>query len=397
MGVALSGCSSVRDKGESKELGIRADRVISRTLLGNVARVAATVAAPLAGKSTGKEMEARRKTNQIGTFENEVTLVPIAPNLTWFEQAEEENDRFGFITQTPCHGVDAPWKIVPEDMFFDGASIPRFLWEVDSLGPFDFTLAAVIHDWVFEAHHRAVTIEAARAKIDEALKDGVTLTTESGKTLSLSDLRQIQPVFSDLHDRYARYQSITLDDAATIYAECIYREMLKAEAQYAFLKTVEERRKADRKRGEAGEVLKGDLEKGIGRLKKAVDIARDRRFVLGYHRWAVRSFIAKRTYDPKKKVGGVLEEAHATTPTTVIALLEAGRVAEKEGADISALISPALLKRFKKAAEFTSKSVAKMTTRSGREFGVPSREAIQRDSVATSIAIEAAIEIIRAY
>ena len=43
-------------------------------------------------------------------------------------------------------------KIVPEDIFTDGGSIPRALWGIPGLSPWGLGPAYVIHDWIFEVH-----------------------------------------------------------------------------------------------------------------------------------------------------------------------------------------------------------------------------------------------------
>jgi hypothetical protein len=51
-------------------------------------------------------------------------------------------------------GRPTVWTIHPEPFLTDGASVPRALWCLSGFGPFDFTKSALIHDWLFEAHHR---------------------------------------------------------------------------------------------------------------------------------------------------------------------------------------------------------------------------------------------------
>jgi Protein of unknown function (DUF1353) len=42
--------------------------------------------------------------------------------------------------------------IVPEDMFTDGASVPRVFWSIPGLSPWALGPAAIVHDWIFLVH-----------------------------------------------------------------------------------------------------------------------------------------------------------------------------------------------------------------------------------------------------
>ena len=44
--------------------------------------------------------------------------------------------------------------ITPGTMITTGANVPRNLWYVRGLSPWAFAQAAIIHDWLLEAHHR---------------------------------------------------------------------------------------------------------------------------------------------------------------------------------------------------------------------------------------------------
>lgn len=62
--------------------------------------------------------------------------------------------------------------IKPEDMLTDGASIPRFLWGVPGMAPWDWPDAVIIHDWLYETHHRGrdvVGFSEANAILGEAM------------------------------------------------------------------------------------------------------------------------------------------------------------------------------------------------------------------------------------
>jgi len=44
-------------------------------------------------------------------------------------------------------------RIVPEDMYTDGGSIPRPMWVFRNYSPWGYGPAFIIHDWLFNAHH----------------------------------------------------------------------------------------------------------------------------------------------------------------------------------------------------------------------------------------------------
>jgi hypothetical protein len=151
-------------------------------------------------------------------------MVALAPNTFFFFQPEKK-EKFSFTT----HRRDDPalekpiannggrgahrlseFRIEPEEMITNGASIPRNLWYVPGFAPFDFTRAAVIHDWLFEAHHRYIMAEAAF----EAAK--VRHDTEAMKRSSADK------------EAYKRYKDLNQEDAADIFAECIKVAMVQS-------------------------------------------------------------------------------------------------------------------------------------------------------------------------
>lgn len=139
-----------------------------------------------------------------GKFEGEPRMVAIAPNTFFFYQPKGKDVLFSYTT-APADQTDRSkmrgrgnyrlksFKITPESMLTTGASVPRQLWLVPGFSNFDFTRAAIIHDWLYEAHHRW---EIAR---------------ESGN--------------ADQMKRYEAYKDITQEDAADIFAECIKATM----------------------------------------------------------------------------------------------------------------------------------------------------------------------------
>jgi hypothetical protein len=156
-----------------------------------------------------------------GRFSGEPRMVALAPNTFFFSQPEH-GEKFSFTThkrgdrhlEVKAGRGKYRWpefRIEPEEMITNGASIPRNLWYVPGFAPFDFTRAAVIHDWLFEAHHRYImanaTFEAAKAHHDEgAMKRS-----------------------SDDIKAYKRYGDLSQEDAADIFAECIRVAMAQSE------------------------------------------------------------------------------------------------------------------------------------------------------------------------
>ncbi|MCB1207722.1 MAG: DUF1353 domain-containing protein [Verrucomicrobiales bacterium] len=279
-------------------------------------------------KTTGRlerEAAARLNSDHAAKFQGEAKFLWVSPNLFWFEQAEDSRKALRYITVHPRRPTQQ-LIIEPEDMFFDGASVPRWLWEVDSLGPFDFTYAALVHDWIFEAHHRYEIYANAE---------------KSSNTPAA-----LKPRFKAMREKYEPYSSanMSLEDAGWIYAECIHLEMERAGARIDYLNQV---RATELKNQNKGELGANNLE-GIDRLMQSVDISAKRRHVLGFHRWATSSLFAKGIYDPKSKKSLHNRSPHTSTTTTVLALLEGGKdLTEQQKA---VLVNASLLERFRKVA-----------------------------------------------
>lgn len=156
-----------------------------------------------------------------GRFSGEPRMVSIAPN-TFFFFKPKKDEPFTFTTHAegdPAlnrkHGRGkyrkAGWRICPEDMITTGASVPRQLWYVPGFAAFDFTRAALIHDWLFEAHHR---YEMAKAGYAAAEKRG----DQSAMDRNENDLAE-----------YGAYADLTQNDAADILAECLKATMLETQ------------------------------------------------------------------------------------------------------------------------------------------------------------------------
>jgi hypothetical protein len=158
-----------------------------------------------------------------GKFSGEPRMVAIAPNTFFFFQPKEDT-KFAFTTHANVTGAGkaggrgqyqqayAHWTIVPEDMITTGASVPRRFWYIRGFGSFDYTRAAIIHDWLFEAHHRWLI---AKNGYDEAKAHG------DGKAMS---------DYAVDCERYKKYGLMSQGDAADIFAECIRVTMGESEA-----------------------------------------------------------------------------------------------------------------------------------------------------------------------
>jgi hypothetical protein len=152
-----------------------------------------------------------------GKFTGEPRMVPIAPNTFFFYQPKGKDVLFSYTT-APANAEESlrrrgrgsyrwkNFKIIPEPMLTTGASVPRQLWLVPGFSNFDFTRAAIIHDWLFEAHHRWVV--ASEANNEVQMK------------------------------RYAAYKDMTQEDAADIFAECIKATMKMSDSLIADLQTL---------------------------------------------------------------------------------------------------------------------------------------------------------------
>jgi len=171
----------------------------------------------LTGCSTQATYDRAPKT---GRFSGEPRMVAMAPDTFFFFQPKKDPP-FAFTTHRrdeviPSNGGRgkyriADWKIQPEDIVTDGASVPRQLWNVTGFSAFDFTRAALIHDWLYEAHHRYLMAVAAH------------------QAASLrGDARALERSDQDRR-HYEQYKDITQDDAADIFAECVKSAMLESE------------------------------------------------------------------------------------------------------------------------------------------------------------------------
>ncbi len=95
------------------------------------------------------------------------------------------NDYFAFIPNPddPLTFTRANGDVIrPGPMFTDGGSVPRFLWGVPGYSPWGYAPAYIIHDWLFVAHHCAITPDD---RFD--FKDSYALLAESMKAVMQAD------------------------------------------------------------------------------------------------------------------------------------------------------------------------------------------------------------------
>lgn len=172
----------------------------------------------LSGCSTGATYN---KAPSTGRFSGEARMVAIAPNTFFFFQPDNDPP-FTFTTHkrgdpslaTPKgrgRYLKENWTIQPEEMITTGASIPRRLWYLRGFGAFDYIRASLIHDWLFEAHHR---YEIAKAGFKAAVLRGDRQAAKRNQAEM---------------DHYREYADIRQEDAADIFAECIKIAMLESD------------------------------------------------------------------------------------------------------------------------------------------------------------------------
>jgi hypothetical protein len=161
-----------------------------------------------------------QKAPSTGRFSGEPRMVAIAPDTFFFFQPDNAPS-FTFTTHKKEDLAlsnkrgrgeyrKANWTIRPEEMITNGASVPRKLWYVPGFAAFDFIRAALIHDWLFEAHHR---YEIAKTSVEAALLRGDKRAAERNR----ADMQH-----------YRDYAGIRQEDAADIFAECIKVAMLES-------------------------------------------------------------------------------------------------------------------------------------------------------------------------
>lgn len=104
----------------------------------------------------------------------------------WFEYLPSATEPFAFVR----HSGDA---VVPRRMFTDGGSIPSIARVFESLSPWGYAPAYLVHDWEFDLHHcrrTDKTFEDVRDTMMEAVKTLMVLgvVPESRFTFQAIDL-----------------------------------------------------------------------------------------------------------------------------------------------------------------------------------------------------------------
>lgn len=207
------------------------------------------------------------------------------------------------------------WKIQPESMLTTGSSIPRVLWGVRGFGPFDFTKSSVIHDWLFEAHHRWCIAYYAKDSTDPATVKKARETLKKYQDYADPDLNAI---LVEEHDPAASPVTLSIDDAADIMAECINWEMHQC---HHFVNVLKQQLKEDEGKSpsDPNKMTAGERRGLEGMVDDFDEVDHDEVTLAQYH-WAIRSFVAKEVWDPGKKGKGA-ENTHSSSDRTV-ALLE---------------------------------------------------------------------------
>jgi hypothetical protein len=121
------------------------------------------------------------------------------PHLEW------RGPRLYLFSQDPEHPF---WfersngeRIEPEAMSTDAGSIPRVLWTIRGLSPWDYLPAYIIHDWDFRAHHcgqSSRTFEEANT----TLAEGIFTLMKTG--VAHSDWIRIEMIYRAVSLRFVR-------------------------------------------------------------------------------------------------------------------------------------------------------------------------------------------------
>ena len=247
------------------------------------------------------EDRALRSVPVSGRFSNEATLIPVAPHTFLFVQPDDPKKRFSFTTHTEEYDAISnrykrkSWHIEPETMLTTGSSVPRFLWGIDGLGPLDFTKSAIIHDWLFEAHHRW-QIAAGAQEVD-------TMKKYQDYAASPND---ISPAV------------LEMDDAADIMVEAIKKEMGYNQACIQALDTA---LSSDRIKGSPTNAAAG-----LKELKKSFRMGRENPRKLHEYSFAIRTPFAKHAWEPPPQGDpkNIKQSPHNSTVEVIRVLSESG-------------------------------------------------------------------------
>ncbi len=93
-------------------------------------------------------------------------------------------------------------KIVPGAMTTDAGSIPRLVWDLPGLSPWDYLPAYMIHDWDFTAHRQNIgdrTFEQVNLTLAEAI---YTLMVDGVVPMNSLNIWMIYEAVSSVFGRY---------------------------------------------------------------------------------------------------------------------------------------------------------------------------------------------------
>ena len=211
------------------------------------------------------------------------------------------------------------WTMRPTPFLTDGASIPRALWCLSGFGPWDFTKSAVVHDWIFEAHHRWCM----------AYYEG-----DDAQMLRYADPVLTARLPTNLRERM---WPLSIEEAADIIAACMDWE---GRLSSDFVHEAEQLKN--------NENISGDVRQRLAKLVRT-NVAHSRwsAGTIGQYQWATRSGNARILWDAD--VGG--RSAHVSS-MQLIRQLNAGpapTMLDRAVADGS--ISPSLAARLARATE----------------------------------------------
>jgi hypothetical protein len=325
---------------------VRVGEFVSDTVAPPFGKLGSTLMIPCSGWKTIGKLEKLEKAGKLGYFRGEPRIIPLGPNLFWFYQPDDPKEQFSFTTSIHSPYSDAEtWTIVPKSMIFDGATVPRVLWHVKSYGPFDFTKSAIIHDWLFEAHHRAKIYRHAIDKLDWKEGDRKTLEKVKREFFQLAMYVE-EPYEQALAEdgsgkRRATQKGLDIESAGWIMVEAMYREMLSSRVLMELTKDVRvEEAAAARecrdlclppKNLNSNSIsVPANVLRGIDRqIEPSLSISLPRRHILGLYRFAIDCVADSFGYwNPKPKRG--LDDRispHASSITTLNAFF---KVAQKE-------------------------------------------------------------------
>ena len=75
----------------------------------------------------------------------------------------------------------------------DAGSIPRVIWSIPGLSPWDYLPAYMIHDWDFKAHHEGLS-DRTFEQANLTLAEGIYTLMKTG--VANSDWARIQIIYS---------------------------------------------------------------------------------------------------------------------------------------------------------------------------------------------------------